>query len=124
MYSLGTMLRSFFSRQKNVANRVVNTTVVSCSNRYHSFPDKDEKPVITQTVSKEQKQLKKENGVFDLHNNFKMNAVFPGTPTSSGIGKDAPPLTRSTTLPNGITVASRDMPGLMSSFAVIMRVGG
>ncbi len=89
---------------------------------YHSYPDPSDTPIVSKAKSEIKKQLEKMVR-FDLHEKFKLDAVFPGTPISAGISKNAPPKTLSTKLNNGITVASQDMPGMMSSFAVIVRAG-
>ena len=102
----------------------LSATWLNKTRSYHSYPDPKEKPVISQSRSNEEKKLDKSKDEFKLANKFKLDAIFPGTPTSKGIGVGDAPATKSTVLSNGITVASQDMPGLMSSFAVIVRAGG
>jgi processing peptidase subunit alpha len=69
------------------------------------------------------KQLDKSGGEFNLDESFRMDSVFPGVPSGKKIGDQPMPSTTSTTLENGLTVASQDMPGLMTSFAFIVKSG-
>lgn len=108
----------------NEGSASLSSILLNKTRSYHSYPDPKEKPVISQSKSNGVKQLDKSKGEFNLANKFKLDAVFPGTPTSKGIEAGSAPVTKSTILPNGVTVASQDMPGLMSSFAVIVRAGG
>lgn len=91
--------------------------------RYHSYPDPDEKPIIQTSQPSSPKVYDKKNPEFQLDKRFKMEELFPGTPLSKGIGTSKPPPTLYSTLPNGLTVASQEMPGLMTSVAFIVRTG-
>lgn len=91
--------------------------------QYHSYPDPNEKPVIQQTRSDVTKQLDKSQPEFKLHDKFKLDKLFPGTPVSKGIGSAPPPDTVSTKIENGLTVASQDLPGLMTTIALVVRTG-
>lgn len=91
---------------------------------YHSYPDPNEKPVVFQSKSEAVKQiLSKSSSQFTLDKKHSLDSIFPGTPLSKGISNSAPPHTISTILPNGLTVATQEMPGLMSSFAFLVRTG-
>ena len=61
--------------------------------------------------------------MFNIHEKFKLDTMFPGTPVSKGIGSSTPPDTVTSKIENGLTVASQEMPGLMSTFALIVRCG-
>lgn len=58
-----------------------------------------------------------------LHKKFALDTPFPGTVVNGGIASSTPPKTVSTVLSNGLTVATQEMPGLMSSFAFLVRTG-
>ncbi len=93
-------------------------------NQYHSYPDPSEKPIVSFTKSSTAKRIDKNAADFlKLDVAHKMDKIFPGTPISKGISKATPPETISTVLSNGLTVATQEMPGLMSSFAFLVRTG-
>lgn len=122
--------RRFASSRSKSARFAVSALVtpqraysVTCCSRYHSYPDPNEKPIINTFTSKHTKVLDKANPEFSLNSVFKMSTPFPGVPVSSGINASAPPPTLFTTLNNGLTVASQDIPGMMSSIALIVRTG-
>jgi hypothetical protein len=94
-----------------------------CTRLYHSYPDPNEKPVINVTQSTHAKTYDKTLPDFKLDQKFRMENQFPGTPVSTGIGATPPPPTLTTVLDNGLTVATQDMPGMMSSIAIIVRAG-
>ena len=91
--------------------------------QYHSYPDPNEKPIIKTTQANHTKTYDKSNPEFQLNPKFKMDKLFPGTPISSGIGASPPPPTLYTQLENGLTVASQEIPGMMTSAALIVRTG-
>lgn len=94
------------------------------SRGYHSYPDPNEKPVITTSVSSVEKQIKDKNGKeFTLDSKFNLEKMFPGVPVSKGINSSVAPEVKSTILSNGLTVATQEMPGLMSSFAFMIGTG-
>lgn len=90
---------------------------------YHSYPDPNEVPVIKTSQPSSPKVYDKKTPEFQLDQKFKMDDIFPGVPVSKGIGSSPPPPTLYTTLANGLTVASQEMPGLMTSVALIVRTG-
>jgi hypothetical protein len=89
---------------------------------YHSYPDPNEKPILTTTLADHAKKYDKSVG-FSLDSKFKMDSPFPGTPSFTGVDPSAPPPTLHTRLENGLIVASQDMPGMMTSMALIVRAG-
>ena len=96
----------------------------NCPRRsYHSYPDPNEKPIIQQFRANHEKVLNKEDASFQLNDRFKLHSVFPGTPISKGISKDNAPRTVSSKLQNGLTVISQETPGLMVSFALLVKAG-
>lgn len=88
---------------------------------YHSYPDENEVPTITHSISSVQKQVDKTG--FDLDKKFAFDRPFPGVPQPQGIVDSTIPKPNITKLDNGLTVASQDVPGLMTSFALIVRTG-
>jgi processing peptidase subunit alpha len=90
---------------------------------FHSYPDPKENPQISTSIANSDKTLDKSRPEFALHEKFKIEHVFPGVATSTGIAKGAEPLTVSSKLANGLTVASQERHGLMSSFAIIVKTG-
>ena len=90
---------------------------------YHSYPDPNEKPNITYAKANAEKIFDKKDKKFQLDDRFKMDNLFPGTPISKGISKENAPQTIVSTLDNGLTVASQEMPGLMSSFSFLVKAG-
>eukprot|EP01038_Epipyxis_sp_PR26KG_P013413 gene13413-17987_t len=95
---------------------------------YHSYPTSDDKPVVStfnasqSTVAKN--IVDKSTDHFILDEKFKMEKSFPGFQTVEGNdGGLKLHQTRSTTLSNGLTVASQQSNGLMSSFCFIVRMG-
>jgi len=101
---------------------------------YHSYPDPDEKGVETSTIAKNLKDriqpqiLDKKGKDFTLDGKFKIsingeNAGFPGVPTGKSVIPGAGPAVQATVLPSGLTVASQDMPGLMTSFCFCVGAG-
>lgn len=90
---------------------------------YQTYPDPDEKPQISTSISSVEKQINKSDGKFNLADKFKLDKLFPGVPISNGIIKGIQPTTISSRLCNGLTIATQEMPGLMSSFAFIVNSG-
>jgi alpha-acetolactate decarboxylase len=107
-----------------IFKRVRRSPFVTCSTRtYHSFPDPNEKPQISSAKSDVKKTLDKSLPDFNLKNSIKLDQDFPGVPHSSGIKKQKSPETLSTKLTNGVTVATQDTHGLMSSIAFLAHTG-
>jgi hypothetical protein len=91
---------------------------------YHSYPNPEERPVISTTQApKEMKKLFKDGSDFYLHDKFRLDLPFSGTPPFKPIVSSKTPPTLSTRLENGLTVATQETPGLMSSIAFIVRTG-
>lgn len=96
---------------------------------YHSFPDPNEKPVISQykstlsTVAAIPKDL--DALVMSPLSSYSMDTQYPGFESHKNASNALPliPIVQSTTLSNGMTVASQDNHGLMSSFAFVMGAG-
>jgi hypothetical protein len=91
---------------------------------YHSYPDPSEKPAIATTKAEvSEKKYDKTSSEFKLDPKYNMKILFPGVKESDGIGSLPPPPTLFTTLPSGLTVASQDMPGMMTSMTFAVRAG-
>lgn len=92
---------------------------------YHSYPDPNEKPVITTSIHKRDATNPSKKDDISLDKKFKIDSIFPGVPVTRGIkpGEQAPE-TKSTKLKNGITVATQEVPGsLMSSITFMLGSG-
>ena len=91
---------------------------------YTSYPDPNEKPQISTFLSTAKRTiLDKKGKEYELDEKFRLDSLFPGVPPPTGITAQAPPPTLSTRLPSGLTVATQEMHGLMSSFAFVVSVG-
>ncbi len=90
---------------------------------YHSFPDPNEKPQITTAQSSGVRQMDKSKTDVSLHENFKMQKPFPDFERYTKSLNKVEAKTFSTTLSNGITVASEDRFSLMTSLALVVRTG-
>ena len=91
---------------------------------YHSYPDPEDKAQITHAKSEVSKTITDKSGkAYKLDDTFKLDNIFPGVPISTGIKEQDAPITLSTRLDSGLTVATQDMHGLMSSFSFIVRTG-
>ena len=95
----------------------------SSARSYHSFPDPNEKPQVSTAKSTTKKMLNKAAPEFKVDAKFRMETPFQGVPQGSAFKSSDPPRTHATTLPNGLTVASQDTYGLMSSFAFLVNRG-
>ena len=100
---------SFLCKNKQLAARGVYAY-------YHSYPNPEEEPKISRALSPKERIGVKEPT--DLRK-FSMITCYPGVPVSTGIARHDPPKTASTVLPCGMTVASQDMFGQMSSFGLL-----
>ena len=90
---------------------------------YHSFPDPNEKPQISSTTSSTKRQLDKRGAKYTVDAKFRLDTPFPGIPIGKALTPQDQPKTFSTKLSNGLTVASQDNLGLMSSFAFLVSRG-
>lgn len=88
---------------------------------YHSYPDPDDKPVITSAKSTVKPKLDKSS--MKLDSKFRLDKIYPGFSASDKSNNLPAPKTEMTKLANGLTVASQDVPGLMTSFAFMVRAG-
>jgi mitochondrial-processing peptidase subunit alpha len=121
------MLR-VISKARNSYASIVRPTVRVLANRYHSYPDPNEVPKETRMLAKDsevKRQIHDKSGNgFKLDESFGMEKVFPGVPPGTKVADSASaPKTQHTVLSTGLTVASQDMPGLMTSFAFIVGTG-
>lgn len=95
------------------------------SRKYHSYPDPNEKAQISTFVSKTtEKQIDKSSGIFSLKNDFKLDTAFPGVPLHQGISDKGAPVVHQTKLPNGLLVASNELPGsFMVTLGFLVKCG-
>lgn len=114
---------------KSVLPTVINNSSFQSHNHYrsyHSYPDPNEKPKITsfKNESKEKKLNKVGENGFSLADKFRLDNPFPGAPTPTGIKGSAAPSVKETKLPNGLLVATQEMPGsLMVTLGFIVKAG-
>ena len=126
------MLRNF-ARSANSLSRTLNLPIAlpwiagSSIKRYHTYPDPDDKGVHTSAMAKElnfeKKILDKSGEGFVLDPKFKIMETFPGVPNGKKIEAGNAPKTMHTVLDSGLTVASQDKPGLMTSLAFMVGSG-
>eukprot|EP00605_Chrysophyceae_sp_TOSAG23-4_P002348 GSChrysophyteH1.ASY1.ANO1.2596.1 assembled CDS len=94
---------------------------------YHSYPDPNDKGVETRSLAKDSdvkaQILDKSGPTYALDDSYEIENVFPGVPSGSRVEAGAAPATQHTVLPSGLTVASHEMPGLMTSFAFMVGTG-
>eukprot|EP01041_Mallomonas_annulata_P007059 gene7059-14362_t len=118
---------SVFTRlsKRRISSKLIRISAgaVSLPRLYHSYPDPNETPVISSTTSKQEKTVLKSGEDFEAMLKFSMKDVFAGVPISSGIKNTKAPQTEVSRLSNGLTIASQELPGLMSSFALIIGSG-
>ena len=95
------MLRisSHLKGRKEYAFRILS------ANNYHSFPDPDEKPIISTNKSNVQKTVDKSD--LFLKEDFKINNKSPKVDGGLVGSKTITPITECTTLSNGLKVASQ-----------------
>jgi hypothetical protein len=92
-------------------------------NSYHTYPDPKEEPKISSIVSNATKTLDKSRNDFALDSKFKFEIPFPGTNIPGEKSDTSPPQIVSSVLDNGLTVATQEVPGLMSSFTFLVKAG-
>jgi processing peptidase subunit alpha len=130
---------SRLSRTSSLESRPLTRVLLTCApssrRSYHSYPDPDEKGVETNTIAKNLTDrvmpqiLDKQGQDFTLDEKFKIsidgkNAGFPGVPTGKFVQPgNAGPEVQATVLASGLTVASQDKPGLMTSFCFCVGTG-
>lgn len=89
---------------------------------YHSYPDPNEKPVVS-TFKSDGKKLGAKPAI-SLKNSLPMDVAFPGSPTPTGIGKNSAPAIKESKLSNGLIVTSQELPGsLMVTLGFIVKSG-
>jgi hypothetical protein len=96
---------------------------VTAFRSYHSYPDPNEKPIIHTSKSTQAKTYNKDDPAFQLAAKFKLDKLFPGVDMATGIGATQSPPTITTTLDNGLSVASQELPGMMTSIALLVKTG-
>ena len=114
----------FQRRQVALLRKVVNGSRGSRRESYHSFPDPAEKPQITSVTANFKKTYDKqlERG-FTVDARFRLDREFAGVLKSTSISSQERPETLSKKLSNGVTVASQDTPGMMTTISFLLRTG-
>lgn len=90
---------------------------------YHSFPNPGEVPVISSALASKDKTSNKLPVAHSVYEKFRLDKPFPGVPPTKPIVSSKIPPTRATQLSNGLTVATQEMPGMMSSIAFLVHAG-
>lgn len=91
---------------------------------YHSYPDPKEKAQTSSFRSNTVKQLDKTKGLFNLNDNYQLDKLFPGVSMGKGLNSAQKPDVQTSTLSNGLVVATQDYPGaMMTTFAFIVKCG-
>lgn len=109
------------ARQLEQRWRRVAQSPQRCS--YHSYPDPNELPRVSSVTSTATKQLDKKSPEFAIDSKFRLDVPFPGVPVGKPLRSQDQPKTMSTKLSSGLTVATQDNLGLMSSFAFLVQRG-
>lgn len=122
------MLSSSVRSIGRLGKRVIGETQLvyyslSSTAQYHSYPSPDEKPQVSTFTSTVSKQIDKSSNLFALDAKFKMDALFPGISLGKPIRDSTTPQTVTSKLANGLTVATQEMPGLMTSLAFVVKTG-
>lgn len=117
----------FLRRQQGIVRKFIKGSDGYINIRresYHSFPDPNENAQITKSTSDYKKTIDKNvSEGYSVNSKFRLDVPFPGVPASTGIHIQDKPSTFHTKLSNGLTVASQDSFGLMSSFAFLAQTG-
>lgn len=96
---------------------------------YHSYPDPNETPVITETKSNHAKTINKKeapwsNEFSDIAKRFDMSKALPGFEGCGAVADSKIPLPQSSKLENGLTVVSvESSDSTMASFAFLVKSG-
>jgi hypothetical protein len=113
----------FQCRRKTLLRQVVKVENRLRRECYHSFPDPAEVPLVSSTMSTHKKTFNKDLPEFSIDQNFRLDRPFAFSPTKASSSSNGVPKTQATKLPNGITVASIDTPGLMTTFSFLVQTG-
>ena len=100
--------------------------LVRCSRFYHSFPDPNEKAIITKALSSGAKLSDKSQINVSIDPKFRIDEIFPGFENKDVKGGSRDLLntvTQCTTLENGLRVASEDRYSLMTSLSFVVKAG-
>jgi hypothetical protein len=90
--------------------------------QYHTYPEPGDKGVFSSSVSKKQKFGNEANKA-EVDKKFKTNVPFPGIQSSQNQVSTEESNVQKTVLANGLTVASQDMRGLLTSIIVLVKTG-
>ena len=113
----------FQCRRKTLLRQVVKVENRLRRECYHSFPDPSEVPLVSSTLSTHKKTFNKDLPEFSISQNFRLDRPFAFSQTKTSSSSNGVPKTHATKLPNGITVASIDTPGLMTTFSFLVQTG-
>lgn len=90
---------------------------------YHTYPDPDETPVVSNAKSEVERTLSKAGEEYDAMKRYDMDKPFDLPDGIRSVPFTKQPKTEMTTLANGLTIATHDMPGLMCSVALLVKTG-
>lgn len=118
-------------RIKKFPCSIANSITCRLKQCYHTYPDPNEIPVITQNKAskvviddngKPLQRIQKISAQFQVPNSYHLTNIFPGVPMSKGITSHNPE-TISSKLSNGMTVASQELSSLITSIGFIIGTG-
>ncbi|CAM9703821.1 unnamed protein product, partial [Ectocarpus fasciculatus] len=89
----------------------------------HTYPDPDETPVVSNAKSEVERTLSKAGEEYDAMKRYDMDKPFDLPDGIRSVPFTKQPKTEMTTLANGLTIATHDMPGLMCSVALLVKTG-
>ena len=124
--SLCRMIRTIlsYSRSSVSSSRRIALSPRFLGQRYHTYPDPDEKPIITEAKSETTRTVKKEGERFEAMKRYVVDKPFEiPHDIASGSAFKEEPKTEVTKLKNGLTIATQDMPGLMCSLSFLVKTG-
>lgn len=95
----------------------------SARRNYHTYPDPEDQGITTSARSEVQKTVVKDGNEFQAVRRFDVSKPFDIPSNVQTTPLTEQPKTMITKLPNGLTVATQDMPGIMCSIALLVKSG-
>jgi hypothetical protein len=115
------MLRTICQSLKIPKSSIIKNSPI-LTRFYHSYPDPNEKAVITTSVSTVKKTIEKPT-TFENMKKFKMDELYSGFDESLNKKPLEKPITQKHVMSNGLVIASQETTGLMQSFAFLVNIG-
>jgi hypothetical protein len=102
---------------------VVRKQKILIKSLYHTYPDANDKGVLTKSSSPNIRQIDKSKLETSIDKKFKMDKVFPGLVLNRDPSSRIESETICTTLSNGLRVVSEDRYSLMTSISFVVKAG-